>query len=76
MAGVYLSSHTNSTLFTTCCGTAICDDESKCPHCGEDIPFSPRARWDMGMNGLYGPEKVRKMRQDIQDKMRKERNQK
>ncbi len=25
---------TNSTLFTECCDTAICDDQRKCPICG------------------------------------------
>jgi len=25
---------TNSTMFTECCGTAICRDESNCPSCG------------------------------------------
>jgi len=26
---------TNSTMFTECCGTAICEDESRCPSCKE-----------------------------------------
>jgi|GEM_PF-1818243 len=25
---------TNSTHFTECCGSAICEDESQCPSCG------------------------------------------
>jgi len=24
---------TNSTMFTECCGSAICDDETHCPSC-------------------------------------------
>jgi len=24
---------TNSTMFTMCCGTAICDNERRCPSC-------------------------------------------
>lgn len=34
---------TNSTFFTQCCGTAICDNEANCPSCkrpvvGHDAP--------------------------------------
>ena len=28
---------TNSTMFTQCCGTAICDDEPNCPSCGRKV---------------------------------------
>ena len=28
---------TNSTFFTECCSTAICDDEPCCPMCGREI---------------------------------------
>lgn len=28
---------TNSTMFTECCQTAICDDEPKCPACKRKI---------------------------------------
>ena len=28
---------TNSTMFTSCCETAICDDERCCPKCGEEV---------------------------------------
>jgi len=28
---------TNSTMFTECCGVAICDDEARCPHCKREI---------------------------------------
>ena len=44
---------TNSTMFTGCCGTAICDDEPNCPSCkspvvGHDAESQPerrRIRW-------------------------------
>lgn len=44
---------TNSTFFTNCCDTAICDDEARCPRCsriliGHDLsPGHERrmARW-------------------------------
>ena len=28
---------TNSTMFTECCGCAICDDQATCPRCKRDI---------------------------------------
>lgn len=28
---------TNSTMFTACCGTAICADEPNCPTCGRQV---------------------------------------
>jgi len=28
---------TNSTMFTTCCQVAICDDEILCPRCGKKV---------------------------------------
>ena len=28
---------TNSTMFTECCGCAICDDEPCCPCCGRKV---------------------------------------
>lgn len=32
-----------SKVFTTCCKTAICDDQQKCPSCGNDVyPFNER----------------------------------
>ena len=41
MADVYLCSPTNSTMFTTCCRVAICDDQQKCPRCKKYVyPFS------------------------------------
>lgn len=40
MASVFYDSTTNSTFFTTCCRTAICDDQQKCPRCKKDVsPF-------------------------------------
>lgn len=35
---VFLSPRgTNSTMFTQCCGTAICEDEKLCPSCGRKV---------------------------------------
>lgn len=34
MRSVHLSGPYNSTMFTDCCGTAICDHQPKCPRCG------------------------------------------
>ncbi len=34
---------TNSTMFTQCCSTAICDSEQCCPACGRKI-----VGWDAG----------------------------
>lgn len=31
---VYLCCKTNSTMFTSCCNCAICDNERCCPKCG------------------------------------------
>jgi len=43
----------NSTMFTNCCGAAICDDEVRCPLCdrrvvgyGESRPARSRVRWE------------------------------
>ncbi len=52
MPSVKLSGPTNSTLFTTCCGVAICDDQSTCPRCKQDVPGSVMfgqswERWEM-----------------------------
>jgi len=46
-------SGTNSTFFTECCSTAICEDEKCCPSCSslvighgvEGGPARHRARW-------------------------------
>lgn len=37
MIGVFLCSPTNSTMFTECCKVAICDNESKCPSCRDEV---------------------------------------
>jgi hypothetical protein len=64
MAGVYFCSHTNSTKFTECCQVAICDDETKCPLCKEEVPYTPRARHEMAMQKLYGSKKLAEMRKN------------
>ena len=52
MATVFLCSPTNSTMFTTCCEVAICDDQANCPRCGVEIwPRSRTSRWETA----YGP---------------------
>lgn len=30
-------SGTNSTMFTQCCGTAICNDQANCPTCNRPV---------------------------------------
>ena len=37
MSSVFLCSPTNSQMFTTCCETAICDDQERCPRCKEYV---------------------------------------
>ncbi len=52
MSTVYLDSPTNSTTFTTCCDVAICDNQRKCPACGEAVEGdNASARWSIA----YGP---------------------
>ena len=52
MPTVRLSGPNNSTMFTTCCGLAICDDQANCPGCKKEIwPRSGRDRWE----AAYGP---------------------
>jgi len=62
-AGVFLCSPTNSTMFTECCETAICDNETKCPRCnreviGDDAESNHKRhliRWDYAYKGpRYG----------------------
>jgi hypothetical protein len=57
MSGVYYSSPTNSTFFTTCCGTAICDNQQKCPRCKSDVyPFNEHmtnSERDEAASGYY-----------------------
>ncbi len=52
MASVRFSGPDNSTFFTTCCGTAITDDEKNCPSCGEEVPGNHRQRWVAAMRTL------------------------
>lgn len=52
MATVFLDGPTNSTLFTTCCEVAICDDQKVCPRCRQDVqPETRTARWGVA----FGP---------------------
>ena len=52
MPSVYLCSPTNSTMFTTCCNVAICDEQENCPRCKERVePQGRNARWE----AAYGP---------------------
>lgn len=52
MPTVYLDSPNNSTMFTSCCHVAICNDEERCPQCKEEVaPRSMRERWETA----YGP---------------------
>lgn len=37
MERVFLSSPTNSQMFTACCSTAICHDQARCPRCGNEV---------------------------------------
>jgi hypothetical protein len=63
MKSVFLCSPTNSTMFTSCCEVAICDDQSLCPRCREEVYPGQEAtnhqrhvkRWDMA----YGPTRRR-----------------
>lgn len=63
MSTVRYCSPTNSTLFSTCCGCAVCDDELVCPHCKQEIvPRSPRSRHEQALVAMYGREAVDKWR--------------
>ena len=63
MPTVEFSGPNNSTFFTTCCGTAICDDESRCRTCKKEIiPRSHRGRWEVAMRTLYGIKKLKEIR--------------
>ena len=54
MPTVFLCSPTNSTMFTTCCEVAICDDQANCPRCNAEItPRSREGRWE----AAYGPQR-------------------
>jgi hypothetical protein len=52
--GVHFSGPTNSTKFTDCCETAICDYQDACPRCGRIVPLSPRGRHNMAMRKQRG----------------------
>lgn len=59
IAGVFLCSPTNSTMFTECCHVAICGDQENCPHCkrrvvgadAESEYWRRRIRWDYAYHG-------------------------
>lgn len=62
MSDVKLSGPCNSTIFTTCCSTAITERESKCPNCNdyiypdsEDYTASESQRSRMRWEQAYGP---------------------
>lgn len=63
MTTVFLCSPTNSTMFTSCCDVAICDDESFCPLCKSEVYPGVKCsdherrvkRWEMA----YGPTRRR-----------------
>ncbi len=59
MSSVRFSSKTNSTLFTTCCNVAICNDQKQCPGCEQVIDLSPQQRWNIAMDKLYGRKRKR-----------------
>lgn len=55
MATVYLCNSTNSTMFTTCCNVAICDDQKLCPKCGDEVVPRTRAeRWRTAYGAATG----------------------
>ena len=62
--GVFLCSPTNSTMFTTCCRVAICDDQGYCPECKEPvIGFDAETEHERGRRRwsyAYGPRKKTK----------------
>jgi len=67
MPGVFFSSQTNSTFFTTCCRVAICDDQAQCPVCKADVlPRSHEGRWNAAMLALYGRKRLDAMRAGYQ----------
>jgi hypothetical protein len=44
MIGVFHANEFNSTYFTRCCEVAICDDQTKCPGCGQEV-IPAKDRW-------------------------------
>lgn len=64
MASVRFSGPNNSTLFTTCCEVAICDDQGECPRCKKEVvPLDKRERWNTAMLQYYGRDRLTKMRE-------------
>jgi len=60
--GVHFSGYTNSTKFTDCCETAICDDERYCPECKQEIHGTARSRHNEAMMKLFGRDGMAKIR--------------
>ncbi len=62
---------TNSTLFTTCCGCAICANEALCPSCKKEImPREDEYRHKAAMARLFGHKHYQGMRADWDKKER------
>ena len=58
MTGVKYANATNSTLFTECCGVAICSDQGFCPVCeAEVLPRSEEERHYTALSKQVGGEK-------------------
>ena len=71
MPTVEYCSRANSTLFTTCCGCAICADEALCPLCKKEItPREDEYRHKAAMAKLFGHECYRDMRAEWDKKER------
>lgn len=52
---LHFSGPNNSTLFSDCCGSAVCDSESRCPSCGREVrPQTPRGRFTEAMRAWRG----------------------
>lgn len=50
---VHYSGPFNSMLFSSCCGLAVLDRESKCPGCGREVqPNDPRERHRVALGRL------------------------
>jgi len=72
MSRVFYCCCTNSTKFTTCCEAAICDDQTHCPICDEEVPYSPNERHIQGMESCYGVQGYAKMQSNLRKKIAKE----
>lgn len=63
MSRVYHSGPNNSTFFTTCCETAICDDQAYCPKCKNEVypgkDYNSYQRGRMRWEQAYGPYRAR-----------------